>query len=115
MSRIPEPQLNETEHLLVYGLTAHGVPRRTAVTLAKRFSGVHILRQMCYFNYDVSRHPEDPNWRWLVTRIQHQEPEPSGYPWDLKRNRLPTLGSVRIKQRGSNTPVTEDRSKTPRA
>lgn len=83
MSPKQSPHLTPTQHLLVYGLVLHRVPRKTALRLAAQFTEAHVLRELCYYVYERGRNRSHPgNWRWLATRIRHQLPAPVGYPVD---------------------------------
>ena len=82
MARNHQLHLDPTQHLLVYALEMHRVPRKTAIRLAHQFSETHVLREICYYNFECGRKPRDPNdWKWLVMRIREQLPAPSAYPF----------------------------------
>jgi hypothetical protein len=83
MARNHQPHLDTTQHLLVYALEMHLVPRKTAIRLVRQYSEAHILRQLCYYNYQCALRPPDAygGWRWLVDRIRLQMRAPSGYPF----------------------------------
>jgi hypothetical protein len=82
MVRDHQPHLDTTQQLLVYALEMHRVPRKTAIRLALQYSEAHLLRQICYYEFECGRRPADPQeWRWLTTRISKQLPAPSGYPF----------------------------------
>lgn len=82
MVRDHQPHLDPTQHLLVYALEMHRVPRKTAIRLAHQYSEAHVLREICYYNYECGSHPRGPrDWRWLATRIRQQLPALSSYPF----------------------------------
>ena len=83
MSSKQSPHLSPTQQVLVYGLELHRVPRKTAIRLAGQFTEAHVLRELCYYVYELGRNPKHPSdWHWLVTRIRRQLPAPVGYPVD---------------------------------
>jgi len=82
MARDHQPHLDPTQHLLVYGLEMHRVPRKTAIRLAHQYSEAHLLRQLLYYSYECGRRPSDaPDWHYLAIRIRQQLPAPAGYPF----------------------------------
>jgi len=81
-TRDTPPLSDATQRLLTHALEHHGVPHRTATRLAGQFSESSVLQQLCYVKYEWGRKPEEPSdWRWLVARIRHDWPAPSGYPF----------------------------------
>jgi hypothetical protein len=84
MSRSHTPHLDTTQHLLVYALQMHRVPRKTAIRLVHQFSEAHVLRQLLYYVYECGHAPKvTTDWRWLSARIRHDVPPPASYPIKL--------------------------------
>ena len=84
MARDHQPHLDTTQHLLVYALEMHRVPRKTAIRLVHTFSEAHVLRELCYYLYECGHSPKAAvDWRWLAARIRQQMPAPSSYPFQI--------------------------------
>jgi len=83
MARDHKLHLTPQQHLLIGGLEQHGMPRATARRLVAQHYEAHVLRELCYFNYECGGRPHQRyDWRRLAIRIRNQVPAPLGYPFE---------------------------------